>query len=266
MSEKEDIKVLFSKKFKELAESKQKTNQELAEMFDLSIKAIEKWKNVNPGSGTIPKIEKLLEICDKLGCDMNYLLMDDHEHFDGSYKAISEKLDLSDKAIKRIESIQNDIDEDIRLNISNIHLRKNLLDYLLSYRPEFVTNMLDLIYDLLMWDSHYHGIHEQPSDKYKGLRERARDRQDLIIVKITRVINELISSYDVNSFDKDIGDKDYYTDRKQRSDKLQELWENGKIQHFEDIPKELIPYYKGTAEQAEQVINIINTGEKNSEL
>ncbi len=263
MSEKEDLKVLFSRRFKDLAQSKQKTNQELAEMFDLSIKAIEKWKNVNPGSGTIPKIEKLLEICDKLGCDMNYLLMDDQEHFDDSYKSISEKLGLSDKAIKGIEAIHNDIDEDISLNTSNIHLRKNLLDYLLSNRPEFVIDMLDLIYELLMWNSYYFGLLEQPIDnRYKGARERARDRQDLIIVKITRLMNELISSYNVYSYDKDIGDKDYYEGRMQRSEALQELWENGKIQRFEDIPKELIPYYKGTAEQAEQVINTINKGGK----
>ncbi|MCR5738907.1 MAG: hypothetical protein K6G43_03745 [Lachnospiraceae bacterium] len=263
MSEKEDLKVLFSTKFKALAQSNQKTNQELAEMFDLSIKAIEKWKNVNPGSGTIPKIEKLLEICDKLGCDMNYLLMDDQEHFDDTYKVISEKLGLSDKAIKGIEAIHNDIDEDISLKTSNIHLRKNLLDYLLSNHPEFVTNMLDLIYELLSWNSYYFGLLEQPIDnRYKGVRERTRDRQDLIIVKITRLMNELISSYDVISFYEESGTEDCYTDHKQRSDKLQELWKSGLIQHFDDIPKELIPYYKGTAEQAEQVINTINKGGK----
>lgn len=253
----EDLKKLFAQKFKKL--SKVKTNQELSELFDCDIKTIEKWKNESVKSGVFPKYETMIDICNILGCDMNYLLMEDSEHFDDFYKAASDRFGLSDNALKSIENIQNEIDENIRVLMPKaFYLRKNLFDYLLSEHPDFVVNMLDLIFDLMFWDRYYRGIDKQDESKYKELRQRSRDRHDMSIVRITRIISDLLSNYDYKTFSEQIGYTDYEKDRQKRLEQLNDMWDDGLIKAFDDIPKELIPYYKGTAEEADKAIK---TGE-----
>lgn len=238
-------KQLFAKRFKEV--SRGYTNEQLAEMFGCTVKNIQKWKNESPISGTYPQTEKLFDICDRLGCDINYLFMEDSTSFSEDYKTASEVTGLSAQALKSISNIQNDIGEDLNALPLHAIFKKNLLDYLLAKHPGFMDQFLELVYTMFENDSFYHShmkLDLLPYSRKYDVLSSYREKTDLQIVRITRLLQELMDTYDKDTFYEDIGALAYNNDRNERVKKLQKFLNDNPSISLYDIPKELIPYSK----------------------
>lgn len=244
----ESHKQLFAKRFREV--SKGYTNERLAEMFDCGIKAVEKWKNESPISGTYPQTEKLFDICDRLGCDMNYLFMEDSTSFSNDYETASKVTGLSNQALKSISNLQNDIREDINGLPQQAIFKKNLLDYLLVKYPDFIGQFLELIFTMLENDIYFHSkenrlnVESLSSSRKNQILSSYKDKTDLQIVRITRLLQSLMDTYDKDTFYEDIGALAYENDRRERVEKIQKLFNDNPSLSLYDTPKDLIPYSK----------------------
>lgn len=239
----ETRKKIFAERFKEI--SKGYTNEQLAEIFERSVKSVQKWKS--DIISTFPETEKLFDICDYFGCDMNYLFMEDSKSFSKDYETASEITGLSNQALKSISNIKNDIGEDINALPEYAIFKKNLLDYLLAKHPSFIDQFLDLIYTMFENDSYYHSHMKMdllPYSRKYDILSSYKDKTDLQIVRITRLLQELMDTYDKDTFYEDIGALAYNNDRNERFQKLQKFLNDNSSASLYDIPKELIPYSK----------------------
>lgn len=243
--EKDVIKRRFAQRFKEL--TKGYTNESLAEMFNVDIKTVEKWKNESSKSGTFPKTYTMMDICNEFNCDLNYLFMEDTSHFNKDYENASDITGLSDQALRAISNIENDIVEDLNCYPEKCVLNKNLFNYLLDKHPDFINQFLELIYNLLSQEGTYNAQIKYgriiPENMRKNRDIAYQDNIDLQIVKVTRLLQNLSKEFDKDNFYEDIGYIKYDTDRQKRFDEIQDILnksEPGKAV----IPKELRPYYK----------------------
>lgn len=268
-----NIKRVFATKFKTAMKSKNLTVDQVTEMLGLeNKKAVEKWRNENLPSGTFPAMEKFPDICNLLDCDMNYLLMEDESHFNKGYENASEITGLSDQALRTISNIQNDIEEDKNgTPIKNV-FKKNMLDYLLANHPEFIDQFLDLIYGMLISDSESRFLqreYEYIPSLAENHKRMIQENTDMQMVRITRLLQNLIRDYDRNSFRDDIGYSEYLNDHISRSKSINDIF-NGKGNenlkelnnlekdnsydintipdeiYLKNVPEDLRPYYKGT--------------------
>ena len=235
-------------------ESKNLTVDQVTEMLGFDErKTVEKWRSYTD-NGTMPMIENFPDICNLLDCDMNFLLMEDEPHFNKGYENASDITGLSDQALRAISNIKNEIVEDINCYPEKCVLNKNLFGYLLEKHPDFINQLLELIYNLLYQESTYNAQIEYGSIIPENMRKNRdivyQDNIDLQIVKVTRLIQNLSNEFDKENFRRDIGYIEYETDRQKRFNEIQSI---SNMSSLNDIPKELRPYYKPRNKQSAEI-------------
>lgn len=117
---------MFSKKMKKLRKEAELTQQELADQMGMDLKTI---SNLENGKMiTAPKFDTIAKLCNILNCDPSYLLTDT-DYTKNIYKKIYEMTGLTEKTVKALETINNEISKDFPSGNIMIMLNLLLSDY-----------------------------------------------------------------------------------------------------------------------------------------